>query len=134
MQKNSVIIGALVMAFIVALMLVPPSTQRRLLYGMRQTPERELQREIAKNVQTGATPQQVLHFLDAEHLEHGSLERLTQDDSDKRYYSVGTPMIRAIKRHTASAVFGFQSLRIIFVFTDQHELDRFDIRPVYTAP
>ena len=79
-------------------------------------------------------PERVLDFLDGQHLDHSSLERLMQYDSDNRYYPVGTLMVRAIKRHTASGVIGFQSLRIIFVFSESRELMRFDVRTVYTAP
>jgi hypothetical protein len=54
-------------------------------------------------------------------------------DSDSRYYPVGTLMIPAIKRHTASGLVGFQSLQIIFVFAEDYKLARFDVRPVYTT-
>jgi hypothetical protein len=133
-QKNLAIVGSLLIASSAMLMLVPFSIQARLLYGARQMPQRELERVIAENVQTGASPERVLHFLDGQHLRNGGVERLTQNDSDKRYYPVGTLMVRAIKNHTASGVIGFQSLRIIFVFSENRELIRFDVRPIYTAP
>lgn len=115
-------------------MLLPSSIKARYLYGMQQTPQRELERAIADQVQTGTSPEQILNFLDRQHLEHSSLERLAERDSDSRYYPVGTLMIRAIKRHTASSLVGFESLQIIFVFTEDQKLARFDVRPVYTAP
>jgi hypothetical protein len=111
-----------------------PSIRARLLFGMQQMPEQDLEKVIGENVQIGTSPQRVVDFLNGRHLEHTNLERLGQYDSDSRYYPVGTLMIRAIKRHTASGVFGFQSLQIIFVFGENHELVRFDVKPVYTAP
>jgi len=105
-----------------------------LLYGARQHPQHALEQLVAHNVRTGERPALVIQFLDHEHLEHSRLERLQEMDSDKRYYSVGTPIIRAIKRRTATGLLGFQSMQVVFVFNENDELVRFDIRPVYTAP
>jgi hypothetical protein len=101
---------------------------------MQQTTQQELERVIASKVKPGTSAEEVLDFLDSQQLDHTSLEALAEYDSDSRFYPVGTLMIRAIKRHTASGMFGFESLKITFVFTENHKLARFDVRPGYTAP
>jgi hypothetical protein len=97
-------------------------------------PQHALERRISESVRVGARPEQVLQFLDGEQIEHSGLDRLGEFDSDTRFYALGSPVIRAIKRHTASGLLGFQSLQVVFLFNEKAELVRFDVRPVYTAP
>jgi hypothetical protein len=133
-RKGIAIAVGLLLILFLALYFLPGSVSAWFLYGMRQYPQRALERTISGRVRVGASPEQVLQFLDGEHLEHGGLERLGEFDSDNRFYGLGTPVIRAIKRHTAQGLMGFQSLQVVFQFNEKAELVRFDVRPVYTAP
>lgn len=134
-KRNTLVFAVASLLGIGAVLIVMfSSISPALLYGARSAPQRQLQRTIAENLKTGATQQRVLDFLNREHLEHGPAERLGDFDSDTRYYPKGTLIVRAIKRHTASGLIGFQSLQVVFVFNENRELVRFDVRPVYTAP
>jgi uncharacterized membrane protein YphA (DoxX/SURF4 family) len=133
-RKGIAIAAVLLFICFLALCFLSHGVSAWFLYGARQYPQRALKKTISESVHVGAGPEQVLLFLDHEHLEHDGLERLGQFDSDTRFYARGTPVIRAIKRHAASGLVGFQSLQIVFVFNEKIELVRFDVRPVYTAP
>jgi hypothetical protein len=65
-QKSLAIASGLVVAIILAIMLLPDSIKVRLLYGMQQTTQRELERAIASRVHPGRSAEEVLDFLDSQ--------------------------------------------------------------------
>ena len=133
-RRVTILAAFLVGLVLCASLLLFSPLSRPLLYGMRQSPQRELSKSIAHNVAVGVTPDEVIRFLDAAQMEHGSYERLTEFDFDTRYYPIGTPIIRAMKRRTAVGLIGFQSLQVVFAFDERGQLSRLDVRPIYTAP
>lgn len=134
-RGNKWLVVGFLIAVVLALTLVFSDTQasHAVLYGMRHSPQRELTNAILRNVPIGSRVEQVTAFLDVQHLDHGRYERLSNLDSDTRYYPAGSPVLRAIKRHTAEGLLGFQSLRVVFVFDENGALTRFDVRPIYTT-
>jgi hypothetical protein len=102
------------------------------VYGLRTTRPESLRRLIAQNVKVGSSPDDVIRFLDSQHLEHSSLLRLSEFETLRRTYG-NTPLILARKRRTLQAWWGSESIQIIFVFDESNRLLKFDLHPEYTA-
>ena len=90
------------------------------------------QRLVSQNIKIGDTPQRVIEFLDAQHLEHAQLMK-----PDFMYISghdyANQNVIEAIKRHTALGMFWDEAIQLVFVFNEKRELTRIDVLPVYTS-
>jgi hypothetical protein len=102
------------------------------LYGLRTTRPESLRRLITQNVKVGSSPDDVIRFLDSQHLEHSSLLRLQEFETLRRTYG-NAPLVLARKRHTLQAWWGSESIQIIFVFDEGNRLLRFDLHQEYTA-
>jgi hypothetical protein len=100
-------------------------------YGIRTTRPETLKRLVAQNVKIGASPDDVIRFLDEQHLEHSPLRRTSGSSEGKTYGDV--PMIGAIKRRTWRSLLMFESIQIVFIFDENNHLVKFDLRPVYTG-
>jgi hypothetical protein len=68
-------------------------------YGVRTTRPETLRRLVEQNIKVGSSPDEVVSFLDAQHLEHSEMRR-TSDYSDLRDVYGDASMIGAIKRRT----------------------------------
>jgi hypothetical protein len=101
-------------------------------YGVRTTRPETLRRLVAQNVKIGDSPQEVMSFLDARHLEHSEIRR-TSDYSHLREIYGDVPMIVTIKRRTWRSLLMYESIQIVFVFDDNNRLVKFDLNPVYTG-
>ena len=102
-------------------------------YGMKRTGARDLKQIIDREIHPGATPEAVLAFLDRQHFDHTPFGKLGEFDS--RYSgSQNTPGIGAMKRHTGAGIICDEGVRMFFVFNNQRQLLRYDLRPVYTCP
>jgi hypothetical protein len=102
------------------------------LFGVRTTRPESLRRQIAQNVRVGCSPDEVIRYLDSQHLKRSSLFRLDRLETLHGTYG-DAPVILARKQHTFRAWWGFESIRLIFVFDERNQLLRFDLRPEYTA-
>jgi hypothetical protein len=100
-------------------------------YGIRTTRTETLRRLVAENVKIGATSDDVLRFLDEQHLDHSALTRTSKSSERMTYGDV--PMIGAIKRRTWRSLLMFGSIQIVFIFDENNHLVRFDLYPVYTG-
>jgi hypothetical protein len=102
------------------------------LYGIRTTRPESLRRQLDQTVKVGCPPDDVIQFLDSQHLEHSSLLKLDKLETLYRTYG-DAPLVLARKRHTLQAWWGFESIEIVFVFDEDNRLIRFDLLPEYTA-
>src|SRR5712664_4595676 len=121
-KKTSLIVGSLVVLTLAYFT----------VYGLRTTRPESLRRQIAQNVKVGSSPDDVIRFLNSQHLEHSSLLRLSEFETLRRTYG-DAPLILARKRRTLQAWRGFESIQIIFVFDESNRLLKFDLHPEYTA-
>ena len=101
-------------------------------YGIRTTRSETLRHLVEQNVKIGASPDEVMRFLDDEHLEHGPVRRTSEyPDLHQTYGDV--PMIGAIKRKTWRSLLMYESIQIVFVFDGNDLLVKFEFIPVYTG-
>jgi hypothetical protein len=103
-----------------------------IVFGLRTTRPESLRRQIAQSIKVGCSTDDVIRFLDSQHLEHSSLLRLTEFETLRLTYG-GAPLILARKRHTWQGWWESESIKIVFVFDKNNRLLRFDLRPEYTA-
>ncbi|HWO39239.1 MAG TPA: hypothetical protein VNO32_61485 [Candidatus Acidoferrum sp.] len=68
-------------------------------YGVRTTRSETLKKLVEQNTKIGSSSEEVMSFLDAQHLEHSEMRR-TSDYSELREIYGDAPMIGAIKRRT----------------------------------
>ena len=102
------------------------------VYGLRTTRPEALRRLIAQNVKVGSSSDDVIRFLDSQHLEHSRL--LTMPEFSTLHHAYGdAPLIVATKQRTLKAWWGFESIQIVFVFNESNRLLKFDLHPEYTA-
>jgi tetratricopeptide (TPR) repeat protein len=97
-------------------------------FGIRRTGIEALQSRVSQNLKNGASSGQVMSFLDVQQLEHTRLIKaeFTQLGGNQN-------VIEAIKRNTWIGLLQKESIRLVFVFNESHELVRFDLYPVYTG-
>jgi hypothetical protein len=101
-------------------------------YGIRTTRPASLRRLIEQNVKIGSTPDEVVRFLDDQHLDHTPLTRT--DKYSKLRDSYGdVPMIGAIKRKTWRSLIMYENIQIVFVFDSNNHLVKFELIPVFTG-
>jgi hypothetical protein len=102
------------------------------IYGVRTTRLETVRRQIEQNVNVGCRPEDVIRFLDSQHLEHSGLMRLSEYETLHRTYG-DAQLILARKRRTWEALFQSESIVIIFVFDESSRLRKFDLRNQYTG-
>jgi len=97
-------------------------------FGIRRTGIEALQSLVSQNLKNDASSGQVMSFLDVQHIEHTRLSKpeFTQLGGNQN-------VIEAIKRNTWIGLPQKESIHIVFVFNESHELVRFDLYPVYTG-
>ena len=97
-------------------------------FGIRRTRIEALQSLVSQNLKNGASSGEVMSFLDVQHLEHTRLSKpeFTQLGGNQS-------VIAAIKRNTWIGLPQKESIHLVFVFNESHELVRFDLYPVYTG-
>ena len=98
------------------------------IYGIRTTRVGTMQELVVQNLKIGTSSEQVIHFLDSQHLEHS--EPMKPEFMRLGGHNYGNEnVVAAIKRHTARALLWGEAIQIIFVFNEKHELTRFDVFP-----
>ena len=101
-------------------------------FGFRTTQVEDLRRLTEQNLAIGASPEKVLHFLDAYHLEHSELmrpEAMRLGDHDYANRNI----IAAIKRRTKIGLISREDIQLVFIFDEGHRLAKIDLVPVYTS-
>ena len=102
-------------------------------FGLRTTRLPAVQSLVTKNVKIGASPDEILHFLDNQQLEHSQLIRPEAMHIGPGHDYANLPIIVAIKRRTMQSLFVYESIEIVFVFDERNELKRFDVIPILTG-
>jgi hypothetical protein len=102
-------------------------------FGLRTTRLPVIQNLVAKNVKIGASPDEILYFLDNQQLEHSKLIRPEAMHIGPGHDYANLPIIVAIKRRTMQSLFVYESIEIVFVFDGRNELKRFDVIPILTG-
>lgn len=85
-----------------------------------------LQNLVRQNVKVGDSPDKVIRFLDAQHLERSELMKPEVMNVNRHDYG-NQNVIVAIKRHTGSPFSWDESISLVFAFNDQRELVRFEL-------
>jgi len=101
-------------------------------FGLRTTRLVTMQKLVERNVKLGASPEDVIRFLDSQRLEHSDLIKPDFMTLGGRSYG-NQNVIVAIKRHTVRALVWGEAIQLIFVFDENRRLVRSDVFPRYTA-
>ena len=101
-------------------------------FGIRTTRIGKLQRLISENLQPGDSPDQVAHFLDAQHLDHSQIINQEMITISGHGYGNQNVLI-AIKRNTWRSLIQTESMQLVFVFDAHDKLLRADVLTVYTG-
>ena len=102
------------------------------IVGVRTTRIEVIQNIASQNLKSGASSEQVMRFLDGQHLEHSKLVERKFMRFDGHNYE-NTNVIVAIKRNTRGSLLQTESIQLVLVFNDNNKLSRFDVFPVYTG-
>jgi hypothetical protein len=93
------------------------------VFGFRITRTEIIRRDVERNLRTGSTLDEVVHYLDGRHLEHSGLIRPEAMFIDGRKYD-GQLVVVAIKRHTFSSLLIEGGIQLVFTFDENHRLNR----------
>ncbi|PWT83805.1 MAG: hypothetical protein C5B58_05890 [Acidobacteria bacterium] len=102
------------------------------IFGLRTTRVATVRGLVEGNLRAGESPDEIMHFLEARKLEHSQLIKPEFMTLGGRDYG-NQNLIVAIKRDTARAFLWSESIQIIIVFNDRHEMVRADVFPVYSS-
>ena len=102
------------------------------IFGFRTAGVDSLQRLTSRNVQTGASPEAVIQFLDSRHLQPSQLFRPEVMSMGGHRYN-GQNIVIGVKRHSASALLWHERIYLVFVFDENHKLVSYDVFPVYES-
>lgn len=102
------------------------------LFGIRRTGVGTVQRLVYQNVKKGESSEELIRFLDAQHLEHSELTRPSFMSLWGRDYS-NQNVVVAIRRNTWTSMLQTESVQLVFVFDDKNRLIKSDVFPVYTG-
>lgn len=102
------------------------------IFGLRTERIETLRRTVSENVKVGSSSEDVAHFLDADHLEHTNLVRPALMNLYGHKYD-NELIIVSSKNHAWQSLLQSERFEIVFVFDDNHKLNRFDLFPVYTG-
>ena len=91
-----------------------------------------LQKLVNQNVKVGDSPDQVIRFLDGQHLERSELMKPEVMNVNRHDYG-NQYVVVAIKRHSGSPFSWDESISFVFVFNEQRELVKFEVFPQYTG-
>jgi hypothetical protein len=100
--------------------------------GFRTTRTETIRRDVDRSLRIGASPEEVVRYLDDRHLEHSDLIRPEFMSMGGRKYD-GRLVIAAIKRHTYWSLLIKGGIQLVFTFDENHRMCRADVFPVYTG-
>jgi hypothetical protein len=102
------------------------------VFGIRTTRVGSLERLASQNVQIGATPEEVIHFLALRHLAPSPLfkpEFMSLGGHDYANQNI----VVAVKRYSARALLWREAIYLVFVFDQNQKLVKYDVFPVYDS-
>jgi len=102
------------------------------VFGIRTTRVESLERLASQNVQIGATPEEVIHFLASKHLAPSQLFKPEFMLLRGHDYANQNAVV-AVKRYSARALLWREAIYLVFVFDENHKLMKYDVFPVYDA-
>ena len=131
-MNKRVLLGVIV-SFLLVLVCAAILALRRVPAGNADKRVGALQSLVAQNLKPGVSPDQVIRFLDVQHLEHSELIKPEAMRFGSQNYA-NENVIAAIKRNTSISMLVSESIQLIFVFNENHGLVRCDVFPIYTGP
>ncbi len=99
------------------------------IFGFRTTSVESLRQLTSRNIQIGATPEEVIHFLASRHLQPSPLVK-PEVMSMHGYHYNGQNIVVGVKRYSARALLWREVIYLIFVFDENHKLVRYDVFPI----
>jgi hypothetical protein len=102
-------------------------------FGIRTTRLDGLRRLTEQNVRIGCPPEDVIRFLDAQHLGHSEFMKPEIMHLGPGHDYANQNVIAAIKRRTWIALLSREDIQLVFVFDENRKLTRIDLVPVYTS-
>jgi hypothetical protein len=121
MKRRSILVISILCLFVLAFVAI---------FGIRTMRVETIQNLISLNVKTGASPSEVMRFLDAQDLQHTDLFRTEFMRFGQHDYG-NQDVIIATKRNTWRAALQSESIQV--VFDPNNHLVRFDVFPIYTG-
>ena|SRR5258708_39620733 len=100
------------------------------VFGIRTTRIETIQNLISHNLKIGASPEAVMSFLDAQHLQHTNLFKTELMGFGKHNYG-NQDVIIVTKQNTWRSAIQSESIRVVFVFDTNNQLAKFDVFPIY---
>jgi len=100
------------------------------IFGFRTASVESLRQLTSRNVQIGATPEEVIRFLASRNLEPSPLFRPEAMSMNGRDYS-GQNIVLGVKRYSARALLWNEAIYLVFFFDEYHSLVRYDVFPIY---
>ena len=99
------------------------------IFGFRTASVESLRQLTSRNIQIGATPEEVIHFLASKHLEPSPLVKPEVMSMHGNHYD-GLNIVVGVKRYSASALLWREAIYLVFVFDENRKLVRFDVFPI----
>lgn len=100
------------------------------IFGFRTASVESLRQLTSRNVQIGATPEEVIRFLASRNLESSPLFKPEAMSMNGHDYS-GQNIVLAVKRYSAKALLWNEAIYLVFVFDKDHKLVRYDFFQIY---
>jgi len=100
--------------------------------GVRTTRIETIRTQAIQSLATGASFDEVAHFLDAKHFEHSELIRPEAMFAHGKSYDDNWVVI-AVRRGRWRSMLQREDVQLIFVFDEGHQLERTDVFPVCTG-
>ncbi len=101
-------------------------------FGKRTTSIESIQQLVQKNVRTGESPEELIHFLRDQNLDPSDLIESDRSKLGGRDYA-GQKVVVAVKRYSARALLWKERIYAVFVFDGDRRLVRYDIWPRYES-
>jgi hypothetical protein len=102
------------------------------IFGLRTTSAESLRQLTSRNIQIGATPEEVIHFLASRNLQPSPLFKPEVMSMGGHHYG-GQNIVMAAKRYSARALLWREAIYLVFVFDQNQKLIKYDVFPVYDS-
>ena len=102
------------------------------IFGLRTTRIETIRRKVNDRSSIGDSPDDVIRFLDSEHLAHSTLMRPEVMYMNGQHYD-GVLLVWAGKKGTWRSMLQREDIEMIFVFDENRKLVRTDVFPEYTG-
>src|ERR1051325_278489 len=102
------------------------------IFGVRTTRISTLRELVSQNLKSGVSADEVDRFLTDKRIDHSKLMKLEAMTMGGHQYN-GQNIIWGAKRGTAKAILWREDIELIFVFSEDRKLVRYDVFPVYNS-